>query len=471
MPTQTYPYMVMTDGTTTVTFQDGSGGVPNYGLAPDGFSPSLAGVRESPLAGAGPYEEVIEQLTITITGATASAAYANLATLAKLLEQAERWARGENETAVLFKVAPQGSTISSTSAPLQYTVLGRAPGDGTVGVAVGGRWLAGGNTFQLDDINVAFKRLGVGLLAEANASSSATTNGDLASITLAATTNPSPVRFAITNVANYQQTGSTHNWTGGYLLHTDKASAIDIIATTPSAAATGYSDVNDSAQKARSTSVLRYTPIDTTERKTYFYTTNIASTAKQGAVFINARNNSATTGFTVRLVFYVAGASFSTPPLYIPPYSSAASPKWYMAGNVPLTGQTLFRIQITATAASGSMDIDTVVVLDVSHPYSYAITVPPQSMDADFVQAMPGTLTFNHQLLSAPEPVANYGQVYLPVNTVGDHAPFNKGGTIYMLALLGGSAADKNYWRMWSGAAVYTNTFTAYRYSAYPLVQ
>ena len=85
MAVQTYPYLVITDGTTTVTLLDGSNGATNFPLKRDGWAPAIAGLRTSPLAGQTPYEDVTEQMLIEINGSTAANALANLVTLRKLL--------------------------------------------------------------------------------------------------------------------------------------------------------------------------------------------------------------------------------------------------------------------------------------------------------------------------------------------------------------------------------------------------
>src|SRR3990170_3534484 len=99
----TNTYLVITDGTTTVTIADGAGGATNYKFAYGTWAPAVAPLRRSQLGGRGPYGDVIEEMQLHITGSTVPNALANLATLAQLLDQAERWSRGENVSAVLIK--------------------------------------------------------------------------------------------------------------------------------------------------------------------------------------------------------------------------------------------------------------------------------------------------------------------------------------------------------------------------------
>src|SRR5437868_4467312 len=102
----------MTDGTDTVTFMDGLGGVTNWPLIRGQWGPAIAGLRTSPLAGRGPYADVAEDLSCNIRNTTGALVYGNLDTLARLLDKAERWwLRNEPISPVVLKYAPQGSTI------------------------------------------------------------------------------------------------------------------------------------------------------------------------------------------------------------------------------------------------------------------------------------------------------------------------------------------------------------------------
>src|SRR5689334_18021695 len=136
MAVQTYPYLIFTDGTTTVTAQDGAGGVPFWPLKPNGWLPTIPAYNPSALAGRGQYAEVVQEFNLTVRGASAADAYANLETLYGLIDQADRWALDEAVSAVLVKCAPQGSTLSSSSFPLQAAIMGRAEGGDDSGVSL-----------------------------------------------------------------------------------------------------------------------------------------------------------------------------------------------------------------------------------------------------------------------------------------------------------------------------------------------
>jgi hypothetical protein len=144
------PYSVLTDGTTTITFADGAGGVTNWPLIRGSWAPALPAWRDDQLGGHGYYQDVVEEFAIDVRGATASEALANLASLNRMLDQAERWAdREEGISPVLYKYRPQGSTLGG---PLQAVCLGRPPG---------GRGQAVGLPVKFNDVGMYYEVHGV----------------------------------------------------------------------------------------------------------------------------------------------------------------------------------------------------------------------------------------------------------------------------------------------------------------------
>ena len=160
MATQSNPYLRISDGTTTVSIADGAGGATSYPLAGrQAWTPNIGTLRRDELASRAPYGLAEEQLALNITGATASAAMANLGTLARLLDQAERWRRGQNVAAVLLQYVPQGSTIHTTSVPLQCPIWGRAEGDET-NVGLSPEFNDVGLHFWIQDVQTRLRRGG-----------------------------------------------------------------------------------------------------------------------------------------------------------------------------------------------------------------------------------------------------------------------------------------------------------------------
>ncbi|MBK8434523.1 MAG: hypothetical protein IPL28_25945, partial [Chloroflexi bacterium] len=120
--------LILTDGTTTLDLND----TTNYGVTYDQWAPAVGGLREDVLGGYSPYVDVSESIPLHVRGATGAAAMANLAAVGKLLDQAERWARGERVAAVQLWYMPTNSTLGGY---LKAVVLGRSGGEGWMGLS------------------------------------------------------------------------------------------------------------------------------------------------------------------------------------------------------------------------------------------------------------------------------------------------------------------------------------------------
>lgn len=472
MATQTHPYLVISDGTTTCTIQDGSGGSTNYPLVRDGWAPAIAGLRASPLEGYTPYEDVTETLTIEINGASATAALANLVTLRKLLEQAERWYRGENETAVLIKFAPQGSTVSATATPLQAAILGGAVGG--AGVRLSPRWDEVGRNYVIPDVQVSIVRRGLWLQAEESIASSATDNGDLVTLTFAAGAQNeySPVRMTLTNTGyGKESTGWSH---GGYLLLGNQVSAAASIAilNAEGATATDYTSVVPAGSThPRNTNVLRYTPSGTTETLSGALAFTLPAATTLMAVFANIRP-SATVAFSVRALVSSVTEGYYTPPVAIPA-NSTQYPRWVFLGLAPSNSAVNVYLAITAAAASSSLDIDSIVICDARAVQVLTMVAPGDSDVTPPNVLTVGTLTVDHGLLTYPEPRVTVGAARQPYN--GDAVFVNRTATVYGVLLMTGlgSSTNGDEYRIanTSTDALYANTWTLYRRPAYAVPQ
>lgn len=116
-------YLRITDGTTTITFADGATTTPgNYSIDGDDWAPVIAGPEAGELNG-GYYPPVEETIPINITGSDSANMRANAQTLVRLLEQADRWARGDDTLApVRLQYIPAGSS-RTTSNPYERLIL------------------------------------------------------------------------------------------------------------------------------------------------------------------------------------------------------------------------------------------------------------------------------------------------------------------------------------------------------------
>lgn len=453
--TNHHAYLVLTDGTTTITIQDGAGGDTSYALKRQDWAPVIAGRRRSPLGGRTPIEDVVEGITITVRGTSAPDAYEKLTVLARLLEQAELWSMGENVSAVIAKFCPKGALVSSLVNPMQATILGRADGDETVGLDLTGEWNAAGTHFVIPEVRVRFKRRGLWLLNEVSAGSPVASNGDLVTLYLPPLRDAAPTRFSVTNVG-WSQLSLNEYKSGFLLMGEDQDGVAPIYYAEPSAATiSGYTSVADATGQA-SGNVLRYTPAGLGEVGSGTFSATLPAATNLVAVFANIRH-SATVSFTVRLRLQSNLENQFTPHILIPA-NAALFPQWYFLGLVPKYGAiTNLRLYVEPSAASSFLDIDTVVVADARTVQVLGIISPDDQTETI------STLTVDHKLLELVAPFAAVGSN--PVPYAGDAVLMSKASKIYAAWLAtGGGSANGNRWRQTSTLDVLLpNAWTIYR--------
>lgn len=452
MPTQTYPYLALSDGTTTVEFQNGSGTPTNWQLAADGWTPAIPAYNPSALAGRGQYADVVETFTINVRGSTAADCYTNLDTLARLLDQAERWWLGENVTAVLLKCAPQGSTLASTAAPLMVAVKGRGSGDQTSGVRLSPRWNDAGKIYEISGVQVQVARRGLWLL-DTDTAAATTNNGSLATVPMNLTLNLlGPTKL---DMSGYPSATTDK----GFFVVSSNDTLTRIAAVAPAGGASGnWTSVNDSANFAQHTNILRFTPAGTTEDTSGSITSTITGVPLI-AVFANVRNNSTTTSFYLRAQVLSSGGYISayTPQYYIAP-SASAMPGWVLLGFVALpNAAATMKLLATASAASGSLDIGAIVLVDVAYAGTCIVTYQPTESNA-----LVKNLVIDHASLTLPVPttLGTY-----PFTIEGDMAIMTKAANLVMANLI--TSGSSNDWRQTSLGSVVSNTFTITRYRSY----
>lgn len=468
MPTQANAYLVLTDGTTTITFDDGSAGATNYRLT--SWSPAIAKLRESPMGGSGPYTDVVETMTLAVKGATMSAAYLNLDTLNRLIDQAQRWWMGENQTAVLIKYAPKGSTIAATATPFQVAVMGWPEGGATAALVLPDDY--GGavenRTFFILNVQLSFRRRGQWLLSETSASGASTANGSFHTVTMSgALTTPGPTKIVVTG---YPSGAATDR---GFLLIAGGSTATDedIVDAEPALGASGapWTSVNEAANYARWTNVLRYTPTTTAESESGLAVTpapvDLSTQPRTWAVFVNVRNNSLTTSFLLRARISTPNtgySTFKTPYVFIAPYVGAVAPAWIYLGAVSVNYRDIFRVSFlaTASAAAGTLDIGDCYLANVADPHVYVLNYGPTES-----AAAAKDLVIDHSALTKPRPYT-INTIFQSFSVTGDAFVTTKSTNIRVVNLI--TKPSTNDWRQVTTVpAVVNNVFTLSRYGAY----
>jgi hypothetical protein len=443
----------LTDGTTTLDLIANAA----YALAYNEWVPAVSRIKANYMAGSDEYEDVIEQIPITVRGATGSAALANLDAIVRLLVQAERWRRGENVAAVRMQWLP---TASGMANPVEAIVLGVAPGEQLIYAPP---QMIDFANYEIPGVVIKLQRRGRWLAnSESSAASASTTNGDLATISLGSALNlPSPTRLTVTNFGYGKSTGGRMR--NAILLLAETSTDIAII-NAESMAYGRWTSVADSAAAARNTNVLRYTPTSLGEDwSTGSGAVSLTSGMNLLAVFANVRN-STSTDFRFHLRVDSDLPNNFTPWVYVKA-ESVAYPRWVFCGLVPKSGAvTNVYVSAVASAASSYMDIDTIVLADARTVKIFGIDGPSET-DLNFSCAL-ATLDVNHNLLTLPAPTAVSGSI--PAPHQGDIIFSTKAASLYGLLLGTGDTSNAFglKWRQYSGG-VAANVWTAYRRTAY----
>lgn len=452
-------YAALTDGTTTVTFASPANGGLWYRIE-DGWAPRVADQRASKFGGRGPYNDVSEEIPISVGGSTAAHLYANISTLKGLIEQSNRWHNGENVQAVTFRFSPQGASISSSASPLQASIWG-ASLDFPAG------WpnipQAGTNVWS-SNLTMRLTRPGYWLHTTTTASA-AGSNGRPVQVNIGASSQfYLPMAVSVDTVAVGNDPTPYGVWPA-YIVCLAGSSASfatsNVESSTSPTGASQFTYVSGSAQLAyNSSKVVRYTPSGTTEQ--YFSPKLLTITRGRWAMFVNCRNNSASTTFTLDLQTSTVGQSLVK---VIPPYSSASFPMWHMLGTMvipiyPAAGQSL-RLYVTASSAAGTLDIDRVLAVKLDENTSIVeCSYPDTSSGTTYA-----TVTSDHSTLTLPGPIL-YGDLGAPFRWNGNPVIVSMSGSPAFM-LLGTGGSTQNFFTQEYSGSIAQNTWTVTRYSAY----
>jgi hypothetical protein len=180
----------ISDGTTTISLIS----TTSLHLAANGWPLQVAPPIISDLGGRGPYDDVTEQITVTAQG---SSAIPDLREIVRLLDQARRWARGEDVACVKLRIRIDNSTLGS-GVVLEAALLG--PDGGGAGLSADWADLLIIN--EISSITLSMRRRGLWIssAAETTATASAVAARTTTAFTLASLPAPSPIEVALTPV-------------------------------------------------------------------------------------------------------------------------------------------------------------------------------------------------------------------------------------------------------------------------------
>lgn len=403
------------------------------------WSPAVAARRPGELAGRGPYEDVEEEMTITISGATT---LASLAALKSVFDQAARWARGEPVQPVCLHYQP-----TAASEELRAVVMGGE-------VELPENLVNAPVVTMIDPVVVRFRRSGLWYGSDVARTDTTTTNPETAVAgTFAALGVAAPIKVELEGLeANKAAVNDSF-----LLVSSDEVAAGTRIVVMPAEAFApnlDFTSVSDSANYARGNSVLRFTPsglpyqdIESLAPAGYTYNSRV----KRWGVFVNYRNNSATTSFRVWASlwhYYNAGGTghIETPALVVP--AGASSPRWAFVGSATVP-DSLSRVSLhmEASAASGSLDVDDVVLMALDHSDS---DIALRFGGASGAISLTTTLIVDPAVLSRLTPAVhifeNNSSLWLTYQ--GDaHLSMRENAQVVAVTWLTDGYSSSNYWR------------------------
>ena len=446
----------ITNGTTDIDFL----GTPATYRVSD-WTPAVAQQRRGELGGRGPYENVAETMVLSIKSSSPSAAQ-KLSVLNDLMDQAARWARGEpiGEVRLYYQSTGSGEAVYSTiTGPVGDEPMVQLPSN----------FILSTQTTMIDGVVLRFRRMGLWLGSENTYDSgSASTMPVVKSVAVPdLNTIGYPVKLRLEGVGAW-----TSNLYKSFIC-LSAADTSDVSATRIKLlgavvfAGGAYTSVNDSSNKpSNGSTILRYTPSTTDEVSSDNWSAStIDADVRRWGVFINYRNNHATTSFKVRALVYSAGVTGYTPYLTIP--GGVSDPTYAFLGVAscggPISG---VQLMVTASAGAGSIDFDTVTLVAMdsprtSHVVAVASTYKKSSLSGD-------DFIIDHRLLSDIQPAVYFDEtVDRPVPYRGDAVIHLTGVYVYCICLVCGGAENPTHWRPSSGGTVFTNkwyftTRTAY---------
>ena len=427
------------------------------------WSPAVA----NPVAGdfgRSPYADAVEEMEIVIGG---SDPLANLELLKTLMDQSERFARGENVDFVKIQYQP-----TSGSDVMQAIVLG-PDGDAPM-IELPVNFVNSPVVTKIDPVILRFRRSGLWVGTNNIEVETGTAANNPAVITSSGwsseTLLPAPLVFTTTGAEN-------RNWIfwDSFMLFASGTSSTQsankiVLINAESLAIDVWTSVADSANNAVNTNVLRYTPVGTSEALSNVADVSASANAnvRRWGVWASYRNNSGTTSWKVRFRLETAGRRDHTPIFHVP--AGTSDPAWAYFGSVVLGGAlTDVSVAVQASAASGTFDIDTIVLHAMDDPATskaIAILQPEGVATATITE---GDMVIHHQLDTSLTPIIyTNSDINQSLAYGGNPTLFMRGDFLSWVWLATGHAGGggTNDWRRINsnGTTVASVGFSATRY-------
>lgn len=475
----TYLYLRITDGTTTITFANGTTATPgDYSIDPD-WAPVIVGPDAS-LLGDGWYPPVQEEIPINVTGSDSATMRANVHALCRLLEQADRWARGDMTLSpVRLQYIPAGSS-RATSSPYEALILTSDAAQRNA-LQLPKNWLKSSATRFTLKAPLRFLRDGAWLNETDTVSSSATASSSIWSITFTDHPVRSPVllQWTIPNVTGAADYGfgsplgtiDGAEYSNQLLITSDSASDIIIQACT-GLSGTGY---------ATSGSTLVFTAPTTTQAYQALTATVPSGLNTEGiyAVYLNIIPASGISVSVSAGVSLRTDDSVSTPTTVVPTisYTAPTPPAMVLLLGViaipPVDALDGVFVSLQSSSAALSATIRSLVFVRLSDD----VTV--HSIPGKEVTISWGTTQLyqriDHRLMTALSPTVDMGRVatlQTAINYQGTGIVLQRGTNLSGVWIAGTAALTAGgfsgpFQAADSTSTVYNSTMSATRRRAY----
>lgn len=421
----TYTTLTLTKGATTI-YLDGTDN--KYILQENGWDPAVSRWVANDVGGRLPYEDVKEEITINITGTSASDVIANAEALSGILESANRfWRTGQGDP-VLINCQPNGSALAS---PVSAMLVG-----GECQLELPLNWSEFLMVNEIRNARVVFERRGLwaGAATTTNGTASAghKTTNTLTLLSLPVSSVPALCRFSFKGAgfsANSLLSGIIAMV--GYTPNTGIGQ--DLRYVTLLVAGSAGADVVEAGSSRGS--VRRLTPSSTAVQQVTFDTVNSnVGDCRQWDIYIKLRNRS--TNSVNWSVFASASLAWSTvsttfTPTTVVPFGSTG-PQVVSLGrfSIPTLDNSgslaniNLTINCTPSAASGAgheLDIDSILLVGVSDAAN-VIQVNGVKTGSSY-----DSITMEHGYLTDLEPVMIVG-----TTTTGIRS-FSRRGDVFCL--------------------------------------
>lgn len=448
MPAQPYPYLDIYKSS-AITIMDGAGGATSYPLTNSAWAPAIAPLRQGEF-GYGPYDDVVEEIIINVTGASAAALQSNINSLNAMLLDAERYYRTGEGSPVYIRYCPQGSTIHSIAVPLYALLLGRAEGDETQAINLPATFNEEQTRVYLQGVRVRVRRRGLWRGASEAMTLSAAAANPVYMQTSFPTTHDGPAYLSL-HLTNFSASAPAAT---GYLLVSNDFNRLQLLSA-KGMTATGFTTVNTPTEPAANnpynTGILRYTPTGTAFATSGIQ--NVPNTPPSGhtwAIFATVRNNSASATWKIRPRITQGNITYLGDTTVID--ASSTTPRAISLGEISVAAnQTLnlsVALDVAASTASGppTLDINAIMLVSLDDEYSRVVAVGAEGQNVTFASldcrvyygGLYPTVTMYNSGTGADTPISYAGDALL----------MHSGANIYAMWI----CCNSTYWRMSNGA-------------------